>query len=318
MYKKLLTYQLLFFSFLNLQATDVIFDLHGVLFNIPLFEQVKHLGMLPLQHAIFDIKNPAKIKTKFFDVLNQVKVDPDYLKDIKEHDAQVMIGLKMPDIMYLWQANKMDGKTALKLTLDRIAELGKVPKYFSSNVEKQLIERAAHAAFDIDTRMLMWKPLQAGIDILKKVAAETDKAGKRKNRSFVLSNMDPEMLDRLQKAYPDIFNLFDGIVTSGETGFLKPDPRIYQVLIKKYDINTKDAVFLDDQQENVLASEKIGLPAILCQNFALVTDQLVKKGIIAPEKYSYLRILKSPQAIAGATLAMYLLAKYLTTAEPAQ
>lgn len=55
---------------------------------------------------------------------------------------------------------------------------------------------------------------------------------------------------------------FDGIVVSGVEKIKKPDARIYQLTLDRYDVTAENAVFIDDKQENVEAAKKVGIHGI--------------------------------------------------------
>lgn len=55
---------------------------------------------------------------------------------------------------------------------------------------------------------------------------------------------------------------FDGIVVSGVEKMKKPDARIYQLTLDRYDVTAENAVFIDDKQENVEAAKKVGIHGI--------------------------------------------------------
>ena len=56
---------------------------------------------------------------------------------------------------------------------------------------------------------------------------------------------------------------FDGGVFSYETGYMKPDRRIYEFFLKKYNIDPNRAIFFDDKKENIEAAEKLGIKGVL-------------------------------------------------------
>ncbi|CCI84566.1 HAD superfamily hydrolase [Lactobacillus pasteurii DSM 23907 = CRBIP 24.76] len=62
---------------------------------------------------------------------------------------------------------------------------------------------------------------------------------------------------------------FDGYVFSAEEKLLKPDERIYQKLIDRYELDPKECVFVDDLKENTQAAEKLGM-----YGFTFKIDQL--------------------------------------------
>ena len=66
-----------------------------------------------------------------------------------------------------------------------------------------------------------------------------------------------------EKGVFSFINLFDGGIVSYECGMLKPNHKIYNLLIDSYDINPSTAIFYDDKKENVEAAKECGLNAVI-------------------------------------------------------
>lgn len=68
------------------------------------------------------------------------------------------------------------------------------------------------------------------------------------------------------------FKLFDGGVVSFQKQLMKPEPQIYQCLLRTYDLLAEECLFIDDSLANVLAAKQLGFHAIhLTQNLDLQT-----------------------------------------------
>jgi epoxide hydrolase-like predicted phosphatase len=59
-----------------------------------------------------------------------------------------------------------------------------------------------------------------------------------------------------------IYKYFDGGVASCEVGVRKPDPKIFRLLLEKYDLKANKCVFIDDKQANVEAAKLLGFKTI--------------------------------------------------------
>ena len=59
-----------------------------------------------------------------------------------------------------------------------------------------------------------------------------------------------------------VLDNFDGGVASCEVHINKPDPRIYQALLDKYQLKAGESVFIDDRLENVQAAFRLGFAGI--------------------------------------------------------
>ena len=73
---------------------------------------------------------------------------------------------------------------------------------------------------------------------------------------YGLTNWSAETIPIAYKKY-DFFNLLDGIVVSGDEKLIKPDPKIYQVLLDRYNLKAYESLFIDANIENIKAAQKL-------------------------------------------------------------
>lgn len=123
-------------------------------------------------------------------------------------------------------------------------------------------------------------PLERGIEMLKKCYAQQDEQGKKLHNLYILSNWKTQNFQALAQEYSSIFNLFDGVVISGNLQFAKPDRRIYEHFLEQFQLEAKDCVFIDDLLENVQAAEHIGIKGLHCENFDVVEQCLVELSLL--------------------------------------
>ena len=74
--------------------------------------------------------------------------------------------------------------------------------------------------------------------------------------------------------------LADGAVISYEVGSVKPEPEIFEALIRKYNLNPQEAVFLDDLETNVEAATAHGFHTIRFNNLNQALEDLRAMNII--------------------------------------
>ncbi len=98
-------------------------------------------------------------------------------------------------------------------------------------------------------------PIKKNVEIFKKL--QQDKSIK----IYALTNWCTEKWDTALKLFP-FFNEFDGIVVSGQEKCVKPFPEIYHILFERFDINPKNAVFIDDNKLNIVAAKTLGLNTV--------------------------------------------------------
>lgn len=79
--------------------------------------------------------------------------------------------------------------------------------------------------------------------------------------NYAITNFSEEKFVIAQKLFPFLAQ-FDGIVVSGTEKLLKPDPRIYRLLLDRHELNAADCLFIDDIKANVEAARTIGMQAV--------------------------------------------------------
>lgn len=87
-------------------------------------------------------------------------------------------------------------------------------------------------------------------------------AGLREEYTTALLSNAWDNLRRLLVELWDIEEVFDHIFISAEIGLAKPDPSIYQYVIRTLGHSPSEMVFLDDFPENVAAARESGMNAI--------------------------------------------------------
>lgn len=97
-------------------------------------------------------------------------------------------------------------------------------------------------------------PIQGTIDLIRCIRHSD-------NKLFVLSNMHIASISYLEKKHK-IWDLFDGIVISSRIQKVKPEIEIYEHLLKEYELNAPETVFIDDLRENLTAASSIGIQTI--------------------------------------------------------
>ena len=87
--------------------------------------------------------------------------------------------------------------------------------------------------------------------------------------------------DEINVVYKDkLETLFDSIIVSYQIGIAKPDPKIFQASIENLNVEFKDSLFIDDNQENVDMANKLGMQGFLYTDYDSFLKYLIKTGII--------------------------------------
>jgi 2-haloacid dehalogenase len=71
-----------------------------------------------------------------------------------------------------------------------------------------------------------------------------------------------------------------GILVSGEVEVIKPDPRIFALLVEHFAIEPQRAVYIDDVEANVAAARPFGIHAIHFTTPAKLREELAGLGLL--------------------------------------
>lgn len=88
---------------------------------------------------------------------------------------------------------------------------------------------------------------------------------KQKYTLYGLTNWSAETIDIAYRRF-SFFKEFEGIVVSGTEKLIKPDKKIYQLLLNRYSIKAEESIFIDDNIHNVKAAQELGFYAIHFEN----------------------------------------------------
>lgn len=101
-------------------------------------------------------------------------------------------------------------------------------------------------------------------------------------KTAILSNTSIKTLQRIFT--PDQLVLFDELIVSADVHITKPDPRIYELAVKRLAILPENCVFTDDSEANIKAAQTLGMQAIPYTQFAAFKSIL--EALLAAEPVS--------------------------------
>lgn len=96
---------------------------------------------------------------------------------------------------------------------------------------------------------------------------------------YGLTNWSAETITIAYEKY-DFFQLLDGIVVSGDEKLIKPDPKLYQVLLDRYNLVASESLFIDDNIYNVEAAREIGFKTIHFTEKVDLEKEVKEMGLI--------------------------------------
>lgn len=94
-----------------------------------------------------------------------------------------------------------------------------------------------------------------------------------------LTNMPSSVFPQLCARFPEI-GLLDPTIVSGDEGVVKPDPRIFEILIQRTGLHPTRTLFIDDSRANVEAAAKLGFSTHRFQTAERLRGDLAALGLI--------------------------------------
>jgi 2-haloacid dehalogenase len=114
--------------------------------------------------------------------------------------------------------------------------------------------------------------IEGTVDILRELKS-------RRVPVYALSNWSAETFPPCRPRFP-FLDLFDGIVVSGEEGCMKPDERIFRILLDRYRLVADETVFIDDNPKNARAASALGIHGIHFQSPGKLRGELGALGFM--------------------------------------
>jgi len=104
-----------------------------------------------------------------------------------------------------------------------------------------------------------WPEMLGGL--IEETARVVEDLHLRKVPIFALTNWSAETFDYARRRF-DVLRLFDDILVSGVEAVAKPDPAIFSLAARRFQVEPTRTVFFDDNGPNVAAAAKVGFVAV--------------------------------------------------------
>ncbi len=260
------------------QGKNIIFDLGDVLLEKSKSRASCYLSKMEyLSYCFSSTTCNADLEKRYREFLAAVaSKDPEPVRGRYKGDP-------MPHIMNERLRGTKTGKDVVE-HLNTFADAN--PNFFLSKTEKKLFKEINDILLPENLSNVM-VPVQPMAKLVEECKQLVDKNGKQKHQLFVLSNWDKESFPLIQQQHnKTLFSHFDAnnIIISGHIGHIKPDPEIFDHIIKTFKLDPKECIFIDDAPENIEIAEKKGIKGIVHKNPTETREQLKKIGIFDVEK----------------------------------
>ncbi len=114
-------------------------------------------------------------------------------------------------------------------------------------------------------------PIQGTVDILKSLKNQ-------EYRILALTNWSAETYPIALELF-EFLHWFEDVLVSGREKLIKPDPAIFNLMIKRYSLTPSQTIFIDDNIKNVTVARELGLDGIHFTEPQNLQLQLSERGI---------------------------------------
>jgi putative hydrolase of the HAD superfamily len=96
---------------------------------------------------------------------------------------------------------------------------------------------------------------------------------------YCLSNMHFASIEYLERQHT-FWDVFQGRVISCRLQLCKPEPGIYEHLLREFGLKAEDTLFIDDVQKNLDAAAKLGIHTLRFENATQCERELRARGLL--------------------------------------
>ncbi|GLR08903.1 glucose-1-phosphatase [Mixta theicola] len=121
-----------------------------------------------------------------------------------------------------------------------------------------------------------WQALFVGLR--SEVIALMQQLRSRGERVVILSNTNRLHCDYWPSQYPEVRQAADKLYLSQDLGMRKPEARIFQRVLQEEGFSADNAVFFDDNLENIEAARQLGITAVHVTDAQVVPDWFAHRG----------------------------------------
>jgi 2-haloacid dehalogenase len=115
-------------------------------------------------------------------------------------------------------------------------------------------------------------PVEGSLEIVSELA-------ERRVPLFAITNFGAEFWDMFRPTQP-IFDHFGDIIVSGVEKLVKPDPAIYALALRRFALQPGEAIFIDDNYDNVVSARASGFAAHHFTDAPTLRAELVEYNLV--------------------------------------
>ena len=147
-------------------------------------------------------------------------------------------------------------------------------KYSEDEFWQKYLFTARANKIDIEFAKNFWRKYQKENENMLSILAKL----KKTYRLASLTTIPREWLEFKRKKF-NLDDYFETIVSSSEVGVKKPSPKIYEIIIDKFNLNAQELLFIDDTQITLPPAQELGIKTILFRGQEDLEKELKKLDI---------------------------------------
>lgn len=144
---------------------------------------------------------------------------------------------------------------------------------------KEIIESCVQLDIEIEDEIRNFfenrKTLVVEFDYAKDWVCELKKKG---YHIYILSNYGEDNFSYVKNEF-QFLKYVDGAVISYQEKCIKPDPKIYETLLNRYNLTAKECVFIDDLPANIAMAKQLGIQGIVFTSLKQAKKELQALGV---------------------------------------
>lgn len=204
----------------------------------------------------------AKITTVVFDVGKVLfKWDLRYLFTKLIDDEQELEYFLTHVVTPEWHFQHDEGRPLAEMSAERSAEF---PQYAA------LID-----AYVTRFNETIPGPVEGSLEIVSELV-------ERRVPLFAITNFGAEFWEMFRPTEP-IFDHFRDVIVSGVEKLVKPDPAIYALALRRFGLRPGEAIFIDDNLDNVVSARANGFVAHHFNDSDSLRNELTEYGLLASQ-----------------------------------
>jgi 2-haloacid dehalogenase len=96
---------------------------------------------------------------------------------------------------------------------------------------------------------------------------------------YAISNFSREKFEIARSLFP-FLDTFDDLVLSGDVGTVKPNPAIFELLIRRRQLDPRRAIYIDDSAPNIATAADLGFATVhFIQGHTDLRAELIRLGV---------------------------------------